>query len=150
MDNGASYSAADPEFDARVRHSFSRQGLMATLGARIASLAPGACEIRAPYRSELSQQDGYFHAGVTGAIADSACGYAAFSLMPSSAAVLTVEYKLNLVAPARGSELVARAQVIRSGRTLTTCRAEVHCIADGKELLCAAMLSTIITLTARE
>lgn len=122
---------------------------MKHLGAELSELRPGHCEIRVPYREELSQQDGFFHAGVTGAIADSACGYAAYSLMPPDCSVLSVEYKLNLLAPARGELLVARAHVVRSGRTLTICAADVFVIRDGVETLCATSLSTIMALAGK-
>ena len=99
------------ERESRVRESFSRQGFMQHLGAEITALGPGECEIRVPYRKEMTQQHGYFHAGVAAAIADSACGYAAYGLMPVTSSVLTVEYKINLVAPAAGETLIARARV---------------------------------------
>jgi len=143
------FEARDPEFQAKVRESFERQGLMKHLGAQISELRPGLCEIRVPFRNELSQQHGYFHGGVTGAIADSACGYAAFSLMPADYSVLAVEYKLNLVAPAMGEMLVARGQVIRAGRTLTIARADVFVVKDGAETLCATSLSTIMALAGK-
>src|SRR5271168_2314210 len=131
------FEAPDPEYAQRVRDSFSRQGLMHHLGARLVSLSPGHAEIRAPYRAELTQQHGYFHAGVSGAIADSACGYAAYTLMPGDATVLTVEYKMNLLAPADGDELIARAVVVRSGRTLKVCTADVFALKNGAEVHCA-------------
>src|SRR6202030_2436872 len=101
--------AIDPGFERRVRESFLRQGLMQHLRAELAALRAGECEIRVPFRKELTQQHGYFHAGVTAAIADSACGYSAFTLMPADCSVLTVEYKINLLAPADGELLIARA-----------------------------------------
>jgi uncharacterized protein (TIGR00369 family) len=97
----------------------------------------------------LTQQDGYFHGGVSGAIADSAAGYAAYSLTPPGTSVLSVEYKLNFVAPARGELLIARGQVIRAGRTLTVCRADVHVVRDGAEIICATLLSTIMALAPK-
>ena len=125
---------------------------MQYLGAEMIELRSGHCQIRVPYREELGQQHGYFHAGVTGAIADSASGFAAFTLLlrqPADTTVLTVEYKLNLLAPAVGDSLLARAEVIRSGRTLTVCRADVLSVKDGQETLCAASLSTIMALSSR-
>lgn len=133
----------------RVRDSFARQGLMRYLGAEIAALVPSECEIRVPFRQELTQQHGYFHAGVTAAIADSASGYAAYSLMPSNYSVLTIEYKINLVAPAAGELLIARARVVRSGKTLKICTADVFAMKDGKETLCATTLSTIMAMQDR-
>lgn len=142
--------AIDANFEEKVRGSFARQGLMRHLGAEMISVAPGACEIRVAFREELSQQHGYFHAGVTGAIADSAAGYAAFSLTPAGSTVVTVEYKLNLIAPAQGDAITARGTVIRAGRTLIVCKADVFAIREGKESLCATMISTIMRLAATE
>jgi uncharacterized protein (TIGR00369 family) len=139
----------DTEHLQRVRESFARQGLMAHLGARITELRQGFVEIRASYRLELTQQHNYFHAGVSGAIADSACGYAAYSLMPADSSVLTVEYKINLLAPAAGEELIARAHVVRSGKTLKVCSAEVYTRKDGTETHCATMLATIMCLPGK-
>ena len=140
------FTPQDPNFAEKTRASFAQQGFMQSLGAVITITEPGRCEIRVPFRAELSQQHGYFHAGVSGAIADSASGYAAYTLMPANANVLTVEYKLNLVAPARGELLIARAQVIRAGRTLTVCRADVYAVREGEEKICATSLSTIMAL----
>jgi uncharacterized protein (TIGR00369 family) len=138
--------AIDPDFERRVRESFSRQGLMQHLGAELAALHAGECEIRVPFRKELTQQHGYFHAGVTAAIADSACGYSAYTLMPAECSVLTVEYKINLVAPADGELLIARARVVRSGKTLKICTADVFAVKGGAETLCATSLSTIMAM----
>jgi uncharacterized protein (TIGR00369 family) len=133
----------------RGRESFSRQGLMKHLGAEVVALQHGHCEIRVRYREELTQQHGYFHAGVTAAIADSASGYAAFTRMSADCSVLTVEYKINLLAPAEGDFLVARARVVRSGKTLKICAADVFGVKNGAETLCATMLSTIMALPGR-
>jgi uncharacterized protein (TIGR00369 family) len=133
----------------KVQDSFARQGLMAHLGARITELREGYVEIRAAYRPELSQQHDYFHAGVSGAIADSACGYAAYSLMPADCSVLTVEYKINLLAPAAGEELIARGRVVRSGKTLKICSAEVYARKQEAETHCATMLATIMCLPGK-
>ena len=122
---------------------------MAHLGARITELRQGFVEIRASYRPELTQQHNYFHAGVSGAIADSACGYAAYSLMPADCSVLTVEYKINLLAPAVGEELIARARVLRSGKTLKVCSGEVYAQKNGVETHCAMMLATIMCLPGK-
>jgi len=137
------------EFESRVRESFSRQGLMKNLGAELAELGAGSAEIRVPFRTELTQQHGYFHAGVSGAIADSACGYSAYTLMPADSSVLTVEYKMNLLAPADGEKLIARAQVLRSGRTLKICSADVYVEKNGAEVHCATMLATIMCLPGK-
>jgi uncharacterized protein (TIGR00369 family) len=136
----------EPEAERRVRESFSRQSLMRHLGAELAALRAGECEIRVPFRKELTQQHEYFHAGVTAAIADSACGYSAYSLMPADCSVLTVEYKINLIAPADGEMLVARARVLRSGKTLKVCAADVFAVKGKCEILCATSLSTIMAM----
>ena len=122
---------------------------MQHLGAELTGLGAGHAEIRALYRTDLAQQHGYFHAGVSGAIADSACGYAAYTLMPKDATVLTVEYKINLLAPADGEELIARAKVVRSGKTLKICAADVYVRKNGAEVHCATMLSTIMCLSGK-
>ncbi len=146
MSEKPGFKVLDPHYERRVRESFARQGLMKHLGAELASLQPGGAEIRVPFRSELTQQHDYFHAGVTGAVADSACGYAAYTLMPADSSVLTVEYKMNLLAPADGDELIARARVVRSGKTLKICTADVFVRKGGAENHCAMMLSTIMCM----
>jgi len=115
----------DPDFAARIRESFARQQAMALIGARLATVAPGAVAIELPFRDDLTQQKGFVHGGIIGMIADSAAGYAAFSLMPAGCSLVTVEYKMNILAPATGS-LVARGEVVKAGRTLTVARAEVY------------------------
>lgn len=122
---------------------------MRHLGAQLADLQPGLTEIRVRYRPELTQQHDYFHAGVSGAIADSACGYAAYTLMPAGSSVLTVEYKMNLLAPAEGEELIARARVLRSGRTLKICAADVYARKKDAEIHCATVLATIMSLPGK-
>jgi uncharacterized protein (TIGR00369 family) len=149
MEKMTRYEVSDPGYEQRVRDSFSRQGLMGHLGARIVALGPGHVEIRAAYRAELTQQHGYFHAGVSGAIADSACGYAAYTLMPKDSSVLTVEYKMNLLAPAQGEELIARGRVVRSGKTLKICASDVYALKGGEEVHCATMLSTVMCLPGK-
>jgi uncharacterized protein (TIGR00369 family) len=142
------FDPRNPDYEAAVRDSFARQGLMKTLGAALADVGPGRAVIVTDYHDGLGQQHGLFHGGVIGAIADSAGGYAAFSLMPPDCNVLTVEYKLNIVAPGRGQRLVARGAVVRPGRTLTVSRADVFAIDDGAETLCATMLQTLMCLAA--
>jgi uncharacterized protein (TIGR00369 family) len=149
MDEKPRFEIQDPEYRRRVQESFARQGLMKHLGAELVSLQPGGAEIRVPFRPELTQQHGYFHAGVTGAVADSACGYAAYTLMAADATVLTVEYKINLLSPADGDELIARARVVRSGKTLKICTADVIVRKDGAESHCATMLSTIMCMAGK-
>ncbi len=149
MEHEKKPAALDPAYESRVRESFARQGFMQHLGARITELRPGHCEIRTKHRAELTQQHAYFHAGVSGAIADSACGYAAYTLMPEDSSVLTVEYKMNLLAPAEGEELLARARVLRSGKTLKICAADVYVRKAGRETHCATILSTIMCLPGK-
>jgi uncharacterized protein (TIGR00369 family) len=143
------YSAADATAFQHVRDSFARQGLMKHLGAVLSGLTSGRCEIRVTHRPELTQQHGYFHAGVTASIADSASGYAAYSTMSADSTVLTVEYKINLVAPAAGESLIARGRVLRSGKTLKICAADVFVVNGAKKTLCATSLSTIMALAGR-
>jgi uncharacterized protein (TIGR00369 family) len=137
---------SDPDFAARVRDSFDRQGIMRHLGARLARVEPGRCEIELPFRPELSQQDGFFHAGALTTIADSAAGYAAFTLMPADARVLTVEFKVNLLAPGAGERAIARGMVQKAGRTRTVAQAEVHVGRAGVESRVAILLATMIGL----
>jgi len=131
-------------YESVVRSSFAAQGLMQHLGAELSRVEPGAVEITVRHRPELTQQHGYFHAGVTTSIADSACGYSALTLMGPGSEVLSVEFKINLFAPGRGEELVARARVIRSGRTITVCQGDVFAVADGTEVHCATMVATLM------
>lgn len=144
------HTPPDPAFDARVRDSFARQRVMDTLGARLVRVDPGEVEIELPYREELTQQHGFLHAGIVTTVLDSACGYAAFSLMPAGAAVLSIEFKTNLLAPARGERLRARGRVVRAGRTVTVCEAEGWMTDGGGETHVATMLATIMTLRDRE
>lgn len=134
----------DREFAQRVRASFERQGIMATLGATLRTVEPGLVEIEVPFRRELGQQHGFFHAGVLGAVADSAGGYAAFSLMPAGSNVLTVEYKLDFLTPADGERIVARGKVVRAGRTVTVCQLEVEVVKGGAMMVCAVGTQTVM------
>jgi len=140
------FTVRDPGYEARTRESFERQGAMRTLGARLVGLQPGFCAIEITPGPALSQQHGYVHAGVIAAIVDSAGGYAGFTLFPSDASVLTVEFKLNLLAPAEGERVVAEGQVLKSGRTLTITRGEVYAERGGKRTLCALMQQTLIAM----
>jgi uncharacterized protein (TIGR00369 family) len=126
----ADRSALDPQTEHRIRESIARQTLLSTLGVTIAGLWPGRVELDLPYRADLCQQNGFVHAGAITAVADSACGYAAASLMPADRDVLTVEFKVNLLSPARGDRFRAAGEVVRAGRTLTVCSAEVVAWAD--------------------
>jgi uncharacterized protein (TIGR00369 family) len=140
---------ADPTFEQRVRSSFARQAVMKLLGASIERVAPGEVDIRVPFRADLAQQHGFFHAGVMATVADSACGYSALSLMPAGAAVLTTEFKVNLLAPGAGESVVARARVVKAGKTLTVSMAEVFARSGGKEKLVALLVATNMTLLDR-
>jgi uncharacterized protein (TIGR00369 family) len=143
------FQAQDPDFAQRVRDSFDRQTIMGLIGARMTRVEPGEVEIELPFRADLCQQHGFFHAGVTSTIADSAGGYAAFSLFPADASVLTVEFKVNLLAPADGELLRAVGRVVKPGRTLTVTEAEVLVVKDGREKACARMAQTLMCLAGR-
>ena len=134
----------DPGFEARVRDSFRQQKIMATIGAALTRVAPGDVVIELPFRDDLTQQHGYVHAGIVTAIADSACGYAALSVAPPGVEVLTVEYKVNFLAPGRGTRFVARGRVIKPGRTISVCEATVVAVSGAAEVPVASMLATII------
>lgn len=137
---------ADPAVQARIRESFARQGLMTLLGARLGYIGPGQVHILLPARPEISQQHGYVHAGATSAIADSAGGYAALTLFPQESEVLTVEYKINLVAPAAGDHLEAVGTVRRTGRTLTICQLDVYGVTATARTLVATGQQTLIRI----
>jgi uncharacterized protein (TIGR00369 family) len=137
------------EMQARVRASFARQAAMATIGAEIVHLARGEVHLRMPAKPELTQQHGFVHAGILTTLADSACGYAAFTLMPPDAGVVAVEFKVNLVSPAKGDEIVAKAAVKKAGRTLTLVTADVFAIAGREQRLVAVMQGTMMTLLDR-
>ncbi|MGW2025105.1 PaaI family thioesterase [Streptomyces decoyicus] len=142
---------ASPEVCKRIQDSFDRQGLMAHLGARITHIAPGRVHIVLPSRPEVTQQHGYFHAGATSSIADSAGGYAAYTLFPEDTEVLTVEYKINLLAPAVGDRIEAVGTVLKPGRTLTVCQLEVFGVqGDGERKLVANGQQTLICLNRTE
>ena len=128
----------------RIRESFARQAIMTTIGASITHIGPGEVTIELPFRVEITQQHGFVHAGVVTTIVDNACGYAALSLMSPTAAVLTVEYKVNFLSPAIGDKLVARGRVLKPGRTLMVCLGEVFAINGGREKAVATMLATMI------
>lgn len=139
-------AALDPEFAERVRASFEAQAYMRLIGANLERVEPGAVDIGLGFRPDLTQQDGFLHAAVVAGIADSACGYAAYTLMPADSRVLSVEFKMNLLRPARGERFRAEARVLRSGRTISVVRADVLAFgdsgADGKVV--ATMLGTMI------
>lgn len=138
----------DPDFAAAVRASFARQGMMRHLAAELVTVAPGSVTIAAPIRPETSQQHGFAHAGLAWTIGDSAAGYAALSLLAPGDEVLTVEMKINLLAPARGARLIARGRVLRAGRRLIVVAADIHAEGDGPSVHIATMLGTMIPLSA--
>jgi uncharacterized protein (TIGR00369 family) len=142
----ARFTPQDPGFAERVRASFARQAAMRLIGARLATVEPGYTEIELDYREDLTQQKGYVHGGIVGMIADSACGYAAYSLMPATSSLVTVEYKINLIAPATGERLVARGEVIKPGRTLSVTRAEVYAREGEATIHVASMQQTLMML----
>ncbi len=136
----------DPHFAERVRASFALQHAMALIHATLPVVEHGRAEIHLPHWSGVEQQHGFVHGGVVGMIADSAAGYAAMSMVPASASVLSVEYKINLMAPADGDHLIARGKVLRAGRTLIVAQGEVFAVKDGRETLCALMQQTIMVM----
>ena len=139
-------ATSDPHFAERVRASFDRQNAMHLIQATLPVVEQGRTEIHLPHWQGVEQQHGFVHGGVVGMIADSAAGYAAMTMVPASASVLTVEYKMNLVAPADGEKLIARGKVVRPGRTLIITQAEVFAVKDGVETLCALMQQTIMVM----
>jgi uncharacterized protein (TIGR00369 family) len=139
-----SVTPKNPDFEAVIRESFGRQAHMATLGVSIERIAPGECDLRLPSSAAFCQQNGYMHAGAVASVADSANGYAAYSLAPPETDVLAVEFKINLLAPAQGSHFLAKGRVLRAGRTLTVCQADVFAMGGAESHLVATMLSTII------
>ncbi len=143
------FEPCNPCYAQRVRSSFDRQKVMTLLGAQLTHLTPGECEIQLPFKPELTQQHGYFHGGIIGTIADSAGGYAGYSLMPEQSSVLTIEYKMNLLAPAEGELLIARGRVLKPGRTLVVTRVDAVVVKDGRETLCATLLQTLMTMHGR-
>ncbi len=140
------FKPVDPDSEARVRSSFEKQGFMKTIGAVMTRVAPGEVVIEFPYDASLTQQQGYIHGGVVTAVVDTACGYAAYTLMPPDSEVLTVEYKVNFMLPARGERFRGIGKVLKSGRTITVCSGEVVAVEEGKEKVAAAMLATMISV----
>jgi uncharacterized protein (TIGR00369 family) len=140
-------SPADPNYEARVRASFAKQQFMATLGASMTTVQPGEVSIELPFRADLTQQHGFLHAGVVTSVIDSACGYAALTLMPPDRAVLSVEFKVNLIAPAQGAMFQARGRVVRAGRTLTVCTGDLRVV--GSESVVAMMQATMMAVEGR-
>jgi len=143
------WQVKDPAFAERVRTSFAGQAFMGTLGARLGRVEPGEVEIELPVRDALTQQHGFVHAGALASVLDSAAGYAAFSLMPAGAAVLSIEFKINMLEPARGRTIVARGRVVRAGRTISVCRADAMALDDGRETLVATLTGTMMCVEGR-
>ncbi len=139
-------SPPDPDFETRVRSSFARQGLMKTIGAHLVKVAPGESEIELPYSKAITQQHGFVHAGIVSTLADNACGYAAYSLMPADSDILGVENKINFLAPAKGERFVGIGRVIKAGRTLAICSGEVWAYNSGEKTLVAVMQSTLMNV----
>lgn len=146
----AGFEPATENYAERVHESFAKQGMMATLGAELGRIEPGFCEIRLPYADAVAQQHGFVHGGAIATIADSAGGYAGFTLFGADDGILTVEFKLNLVAPAKGEMLIARGEVVKPGRTLTVTRADVVAVEDGIETTCAVMQQTLMRIVGRD
>ena len=144
------FEPQDPGYAARVRDSFARQGAMATIGAALAAIEPGRVVIELEWAPALTQQHGFLHAGMVGTALDSACGYAGFTLMPVEAAVLTIEYKINLLAPAKGQRFRMVGTVVKPGRTVTVAEGRAYALDDGKEKLVATMGCTLMAVTGRD
>lgn len=141
----STFTPRNPEYASVVKESFARQGLLRTMGAQLTEVSPGQVTIELPTSDKVTQQHGFVHAGAQTAIVDSACGYAALSLMPPNHEVLTVEYKVNFMAPAQGAKMVAIGQVVKPGRTVTVCRGDVFMVDEaGGRKICATMLTTMI------
>ena len=147
---GQRFEPKDPDFAARVRASFDRQAAMKTIGASLAGVEPGRVVIELPWAQALTQQHGFLHAGMVATALDSACGYAGFSLMPADAAVLTIEYKINLLAPAKGQRFRMEGLVIKPGRTVTVTEGKAFAIDGGKERLIATMGCTLMAVFGRD
>jgi uncharacterized protein (TIGR00369 family) len=140
------FDVPDPDFEQRIRRSFSRQGFNERVGAILGRVSAGYVEIEVPFSAGVTQQHGLFHGGVMGVIGDSACGYAAMTLTPRNTEVLTIEYKINFLSPGQGERLVARGRVTKPGRTVTVCHGDVVAVSEGKEKLVATMLVTMMTV----
>jgi uncharacterized protein (TIGR00369 family) len=140
------FDPQDPSFEARVRASFARQQMMETIGAVLERVAPGEVEIRVPFRDAISQHHGFVHAGAITTAVDTACGYAALTLMPPGAGVLSIEFKVSLMSPAKGDAIVARGRVVKPGRNVTFCQGDVFAVERGAEKLVATMSATMMTV----
>ena len=141
------HTPLDPHYAERIRASFARQGAMDTLGAELTAIAPGEVVIEFDHQPALTQQHGYIHAGMLTTVVDNACGYAACSLMPADRDVLTIEFKVNFVAPAKAPRYRAVGSVVRAGRRVSVCRGDVIALSEDGEQLIATMLATLISAT---
>jgi uncharacterized protein (TIGR00369 family) len=136
----------DPDYEKRIRGRFSNQGLLKNFSARLQRIAPGEAELVMPFDQKLTQQDGYLHAGAITTLVDSACGYAAYTLMPAGSRVLSVEFKINLLSPAKGDHFLARGRVVKPGRTITVCEGKFYSFKSGEKKLSAVMQATMICI----
>ena len=146
----ADFAPPDSAFEQRVRDSFARQAAMRTLGVELGEVAPGRVVLSMQHQANLTQQHGFLHAGMVAAALDSACGYAAFTLMPANAAVLTIEFKINLLAPAKGPRFRFEGTVTKAGRTITVVDGRALQVDGGAERVIATMTSTVMTLIGRD
>jgi uncharacterized protein (TIGR00369 family) len=144
------FNPVDSDFEARVREGFERQQLMASIGAQLTKVAPGEVQIEMPFNEAWTQQHGYIHAAIITGLVDSACGFAAYTLMPAGAGVLSVEFKVNLLSPAKGEMFRAIGRVIKAGRTLTVCNGEVVAVEKGNEKIVAMMQATMMMVVNRD
>jgi len=145
-----SFKPKDPQFRSRVERSFNQQRVMKTLGVKIVSLQPGEIELMMPYVAAYTQHTGFMHAGIIATVLDNACGYAAFSLVPDDTTILTVEFKTNLLAPAKGERFIFRGKVVKPGRTITVCEAQAFAVDGSNEKLVATMTGTMMALFERD
>ena len=144
-------TATAPDFEERVRASFARQAVMTTIGAELTLVRPGTVEIEMPYTERLTQQHGFLHAGIVSTALDSACGYAGYTVMPAGAAVLTIEFKVNLLAPGKGERFLFRGSVTKPGRTIIVADGQAYAFsASGEAKLFATMTATLMTVTGRD
>lgn len=149
IESKTNFIPRNPDFEYTIRTSFSQQSVMDLIGAELTKVLPGEVEILMPFRSNLTQQNGFLHAGIVTTIVDSACGYAALSLMPANSAVLSVEFKVNLLSPAKGERFLARGKVVKPGSTITFCSGEVFSIIGVEQKLVATMTATMIMIKDR-
>jgi len=143
------FEPKDPAWEARVRASFARQKMMETIGAVLERVAPGEVDVRVPFRAAISQHHGFIHAGAITTAVDTACGYAALSLMPAGAGVLSIEFKVSLISPGKGEAILARGRVVKPGRNVTFCQGEVFAVEGGAERLVATMSATMMVVQGR-